>query len=484
MTVITRFPPSPTGYLHIGGARTALYSWLYARQHQGQFILRIEDTDLERSNSASVDAILEGMQWLKLDYDHGPYYQTHRLDRYREVAHQLVQSGHAYCCMCSKERLEALRVEQQAKQLHTGYDGHCRDLHITPSTHPQKEQVIRLKVPKTGVTTWEDLIKGEITVANAELDDFVLVRSDGIPTYNFAVVVDDADMGVTHVIRGDDHVSNTPKQIHMFQALEAVLPAFGHIPMILGEDGKRLSKRHGAVSVMQYARDGYLPEALLNYLVRLGWSHQDQEIFSREEMIQSFNFKAVSKSPAMFNLDKLKWLNQHYMKAMPAPEMLEKLRALADTQPIIFSPIQNQAIWLEAIPLYTERCHTLLELLDALQFLDFSSQKLTASYDPIASEKHLTEAAIAPLQALITALQEIPWSVEAIHTCMQATATQLNLGMGKVGMPFRVALTGQGQSPSIDRIAMLLGRESVLERLQGAILWISQGAVCTGEVGI
>src|SRR5690606_15147708 len=312
MTVRTRFAPSPTGYLHIGGARTALYCWLYARRHGGKFILRIEDTDLERSTAESVNAILEGMTWLGLEYDEGPFYQTKRFDRYREVIEQLLREGKAYHCYCSKERLEQLRAEQMARKEKPRYDALCRNGVANPP--PGVKPTVRFKNPQDGAVVVEDLIRGRVVYQNSELDDLIIARADGSPTYNFTVVVDDMDMNITHVIRGDDHLNNTPRQMNMFAALGATPPKYAHVPMILGPDGARLSKRHGAVSVMQYRDDGYLPEALLNYLVRLGWSHGDQEIFTLDEMIQLFDVADVHKSPAAVNPDKLLWLNQHYLK--------------------------------------------------------------------------------------------------------------------------------------------------------------------------
>src|SRR5579872_6140976 len=310
MTVITRFAPSPTGYLHIGGARTALYCWLYSRKTRGKFILRIEDTDLERSTEASVQAILDGMAWLNLSYDEGPYYQTKRFDRYKEVIAKLLQEGKAYRCYCSKERLENLRNEQMTNKEKPRYDGFCRDR----QDQPEGNYVVRFKNPLDGTVEFEDLIRGKLSFSNQELDDLIIARSDGTPTYNFTVVVDDLDMKITHVIRGDDHINNTPRQINILRALGGTPPFYAHVPMILGSDGKRLSNRHDAVSVLQYREEGFLPEALLNYLARLGWSHGDQEIFSIDELIQYFDIKDINRSPAAFNPEKLLWLNQHYIK--------------------------------------------------------------------------------------------------------------------------------------------------------------------------
>lgn len=321
MAVVTRFAPSPTGHLHVGGARTALYCWLYAQKMKGKFILRIEDTDLDRSTAESVQAILDGMEWLELNYQEGPFYQTKRFDRYHAVIEKLLQEGKAYRCYCSKERLENLRAVQTEKKEKPRYDGHCRDR----QDQPTENFVVRFRNPTTGYVEFNDLIRGQLLFANAELDDLIIARSDGSPTYNFTVVVDDWDMKITHVIRGDDHINNTPRQINILRALDATVPLYAHVPMILGDDGKRLSKRHGATGVMQYREQGFLPEALLNYLVRLGWSHGDQEIFSREEMIKYFEISAIHKSPAAFNTEKLLWLNQHYIKHSDPQQVAKEL---------------------------------------------------------------------------------------------------------------------------------------------------------------
>ncbi|MEM7017051.1 MAG: glutamate--tRNA ligase, partial [Pseudomonadota bacterium] len=323
MTIRTRFAPSPTGYLHIGGARTALFCWLYARKHDGQFILRIEDTDRERSTDESVQAILDGMAWLGLEADEGPFYQTHHFDRYKEVIQQLLDAGKAYHCYCSQERLDKLRAEQMEKKLKPRYDGHCRSLKTPPAG--DIKPVVRFKNPTAGDVAFKDMIKGTIRISNEELDDLIIARSDGTPTYNLTVVVDDMDMNITHVIRGDDHVNNTPRQINILNALKAKIPEYAHAPMILGDDGQRLSKRHGAVSVLQYQQDGYLPHALLNYLVRLGWSHGDQEIFSMDELQSLFNINDVNRAPSAFNTEKLNWLNQHYIKNAPPADLAEPM---------------------------------------------------------------------------------------------------------------------------------------------------------------
>jgi glutamyl-tRNA synthetase len=458
MTIRTRFAPSPTGYLHIGGARTALFSWLFARQHGGEFILRIEDTDLERSTQESVQAIIDGMKWLNLNHDNETlYFQTQRFPRYKEVLQQLLEEGKAYYCYCSKERLETLREEQKANKQKPRYDGHCRHLKNPPEGI---KPVIRFKNPEDGAVVFEDLIKGTISFQNQELDDLIIARSDGSPTYNFTVVVDDYDMQITHVIRGDDHVNNTPRQINILKALNANLPLYAHVPMILGSDGQRLSKRHGAVSVLQYQEDGYLPEALLNYLVRLGWSHGDQEIFSIEEMIKDFDFAHVSKSAAAFNPDKLNWLNQHYMK-MGDPERMagilkEHLNALN---------ISVEGLPIDLFNAQKERAKTFREMAEQSSFL---------SHEPIiyneAAMKHLKPEAKAPLKELKKAFEKLEeWEAEKLHHIIQEVSEKTQLKMGKVAQPLRVAVTGGTSSPSIDITLQLIGKEKVLQRIEQAL---------------
>lgn len=452
----TRFAPSPTGYLHVGSARTALYSYLVARQNQGQFILRIEDTDLERSTPESVEAILQGMDWLALQYDEGPFYQTQRFERYLSLAKILVQEEKAYYCDCSKARLEILRSEQMAAHEKPRYDGHCRNRH---DINLEQAHVIRFKNELTGQVTWNDLVKGPISFENTELDDLIIVRSDGAPTYNFTVVVDDYDMNITHVIRGDDHVNNTPRQINILKALGKPLPDYAHLPMILGDDGKRLSKRHGAVSVMQYRDEGYLPEALLNYLFRLGFSHGDQEIFSHDEMVSLFRLEKVSASPAAFNPEKLNWLNQHYMKTLP----FERLEApLLDQFQMAGLDPQNGPALPDLLRIMVDRAHTLKELVSKSHYF------YTEDYrrDESAVEKHLPLESKPVLASLYHAFSSLPlFDAASIHLTLEATAQKMQLGMGKVAMPLRVALTGSTQSPSIDKTAELLGKERVLQRL-------------------
>lgn len=457
--VRTRFAPSPTGYLHIGGARTALYSWLFARKHQGIFILRIEDTDVERSTQEAVDAILEGMKWLNLDYDEGPYFQMQRMDRYREVISQLLAEGKAYKCYCSKERLEELRARQMANKEKPRYDGFCRDR----TDHPCEPYVIRFRNPLDGEVTFEDRVRGIVTFQNKELDDLIIARSDATPTYNFTVVVDDLDMKITHVIRGDDHINNTPRQINILKALGAELPVYAHLPMILGSDGKRLSKRHGAVSVMQYRDEGYLPEALINYLVRLGWSHGDQEIFSREEMIRLFDLKGLSKSPAAFNPEKLIWLNQQYFKICSPEYVAKQLMWQLENRHI---KTANGPNLIDVVEAQRERCKTLAEMAEKSRF--FYEDQI--AYDPTLLEKNMTPDILPALEALIENLAKLDhWSRESIHQMINDTATQFDVKLGKIAQPIRIAITGGTISPPIDISLQLLGKPRTLQRLGKAI---------------
>jgi glutamyl-tRNA synthetase len=460
MTVVrTRFAPSPTGYLHIGGARTALYCWLYARKMKSTFILRIEDTDVERSTQESVQAILDAMTWLNLDYDEGPFYQTQRFDRYREVANQLLQEGKAYRCYCSKERLENLRNEQMANKQKPRYDGFCRDRQdVGEGSH-----VIRFRNPLDGAVEFHDLIRGLLVFSNQELDDLIIARSDGTPTYNFTVVVDDWDMKITHVIRGDDHINNTPRQINILRALGATPPLYAHVPMILGSDGKRLSKRHGAVSVMQYREDGFLPEALLNYLVRLGWSHGDQEIFSRDELIQFFDIPDINKAPAAVNPEKLLWLNHHYIKNGDRKHVetefawhLQKLGIDTTQGPPLYDVIQAQC----------ERAKTLREMAEKSRYFYEEIE-----YNADATQQHLTAEALVPLTAVRDALTTLTdWQKDNIHQTIITVAEKLDLKLGKIAQPVRVAVTGNTMSPSIDVTLLLLGQERTIQRLNAALL--------------
>lgn len=456
----TRFAPSPTGYLHVGGARTALFAWLYARHHQGTFILRIEDTDQERSTTESIQAILDGMEWLQLNYDEGPFYQSERFDRYREVVQQFLQQGHAYRCYCTKERLEALREKQMQEGEKPRYDEHCRDLNRHDLHTPH---VIRFKNPKEGTVEFDDMIRGKITVANAQLDDLIIARTDGVPTYNFTVIVDDYDMKITDVIRGDDHINNTPRQMNMLAALGAPLPRYAHVPMILGSDGKRLSKRHGAVSVMQFHEDGYLPESLLNYLVRLGWSHQDQEIFSREEMIQLFDVAHIHHSPAAFNVEKLKWLNQHYLKTKnPAAFARDFAKQLA----LIGIHRTNEAQLIAVIQLQAERVKTLKDMAENSRY--FFEDELF--YDDASVKKHFTPEALLLLSVAKKYFESMTqWTSAALHETIVNITNEQQVKMGQLAQPLRVAVTGSTVSPSIDSTLHIIGKERVLKRIEFAL---------------
>lgn len=462
MSVRTRFAPSPTGYLHVGGARTALFSWLHARKHGGKFILRIEDTDLERSTQESVNAILEGMTWLGLEYDEGPFYQTHRFDRYNEVIDELMDKGLAYRCNCSRERLEILREEQMGNKQKPRYDRHCLGRDI-PASEPH---VIRFKNPVDGEVVFEDLVKGAIRVSNSELDDLVIRRTDGSPTYNLTVVVDDADMRITQVIRGDDHINNTPRQINMLKALGWDVPEYGHLPMILGDDGSRLSKRHGAVSVMQYMREGFLPEALLNYLVRLGWSHGDQEIFSLDEMVQLFELDGVNRAPSAFNRSKLEWLNQSYIKEDDSKRIARLLSPhLGDLD---IDPADGPDL-VTVVEIQRERAGTLVELaeISAFYYRDF------AEFDEKAAKKALKPAAVEPLVLVKSKLSGLEdWHREDIKALIKETVEQLDTGFGKVAMPLRIAVTGGSPSPDLDLTMEMVGRDACLRRIDKALAYI------------
>jgi glutamyl-tRNA synthetase len=456
--VITRFPPSPTGTLHIGGARTALFNWLFARHHRGKFILRIEDTDLVRSTDESIKAILDSMEWLELEWDEGPYYQMKRLDVYRAYLDKLLGSGHAYYCECTPEDLERRRQEALSAGRKPKYDGRCRDRGLGPGPH----RVIRFRCPQSGTTVLNDLIKGPIFFDNSELDDLVLERSDNIPTYNFAVVVDDISMHITHVIRGDDHVPNTPRQILIYQALDEPLPQFAHVPMILGQDRTRLSKRHGATSVMAYEEMGFLPEALINYLVRLGWSHGDQEIFSREELIAYFSLDNVGKSPGVFDPEKLLWLNAHYLKERSAESLVVLLRPfLADRG----YPDKPDAYLIKAIRTLQPRSHTLVEMADAMKFY----LEPAVTYDPVAAGKLFVPGMAEPFKHLIVALEALEvFDEHSIEGAFQQVVQTLGLKLGKIAQPARLALTGTTVSPGLFEIIDVLGKDTVLARLRDA----------------
>ncbi len=460
MTVVTRFAPSPTGMLHVGGVRTALFSWLYARRMGGKFILRVEDTDRERSTDEAVRAILDGMAWLGLNADAGPYFQTQRFDRYREVARGMLAAGTAYHCYCTKEELDALREQQLARKEKPRYTGVCRErttarAGVTPT--------VRFRNPQDGTVVVEDLVHGPVTFQSAELDDLIILRSDGTPTYNFSVVVDDMDMGVTHVIRGDDHLNNTPRQMNMLRALGATLPVYAHVPMILGPDGTKLSKRHGAVSVLQYEEQGYLPDALLNYLVRLGWSHGDQEVFTRAEMIEAFDIHDVNKAASSFNPEKLLWLNQqHMMRAAPAelvPHLRAQLRRLGCDS-------EDRELLAGVILAQRERARTMKEMAENSRFFFSDDIRLEAK----AAAKHLTAEglqALVRLRARLAALRS--WDSGSIHDVVSGLAAELGSGLGKVAQPVRVAVTGTAISPPIDATLALLGRKRTLTRLDAAL---------------
>ena len=457
--VRTRFAPSPTGYLHIGGARTALFCWAYAKQQGGTFILRVEDTDRERSTDASVQAILDGMQWLGLDYE-GPYFQMQRLDRYKAAVDQLLRDGHAYPCYATRGEIDALREAQRARGDKPRYDGRWRPenvqrLGLKPPAGMQP--VIRFRTPDTGDVTFNDLVKGPITVANAELDDLVIMRADGIPTYNFGVVIDDAEMNITHVVRGDDHVNNTPRQINIYRALGANLPLFAHLPMILGADGERLSKRHGAVSVMQYPEDGYLPEALNNYLARLGWSHGDAEKFSLQQMVEWFDLAHVSRSPARFDPEKLGWLNQQYLKEADDSRLAGLVTPFLERDGCNVAGGPDLS---RVVALLKERVSTIEELGDAAVYF---YRRLKPSAELRAT--HYVAAAKPALVAFRRQLETVEWQREAIGAALKAVLVEHQLKMPKIAMPLRVMVTGEPQSPSIDATLELIGRDEVLARM-------------------
>jgi glutamyl-tRNA synthetase len=465
MTVVTRFAPSPTGLLHVGGVRTALFCWLLARRHGGKFILRVEDTDRERSTDDAVRVILEGMQWLGLESDEGPYYQTKRFDRYREVIGQMLETGTAYHCYCTKQELDDMRALQTARKEKPRYSGLCRD---RTGPRPGVDPVVRFKNPQDGAVLVEDLVHGPVTFQNAELDDLIIARSDGTPTYNFCVVVDDMDMGITHVIRGDDHLNNTPRQMNMLAALGARPPLYAHVPMILGPDGAKLSKRHGAVSVLQYQEEGFLPEALLNYLVRLGWSHGDQEVFTLQEMVAAFDIHDVNKAASAFNPEKLLWLNQqHMVRAKPsdiAPYFRHQLGLLGLST-------TDQALLEGVIVAQRERAKTLKEMAQNSRF--FFEESVTL--DPKAAEKHLTAEQAPVLTELRTRLERLPdWTAPAVHDALTALATERGVGLGKIAQPLRVALSGGTVSPPIDATVALVGRKRTLDRLTRAIQHCAQ----------
>ncbi|WP_020168172.1 MULTISPECIES: glutamate--tRNA ligase [Methylotenera] len=463
MNVRTRFAPSPTGFLHIGGARTALFSWAYAKKNAGQFILRIEDTDVERSTPEAVQAILDGMHWLGLDYDEGPFYQMQRMDTYKKVIQSMLDKGTAYYCYSSKEELEVLRESQMQQGLKPRYDGKWRpeggkNLPTIPTNIPP---VVRFKNPQTGVVAWDDLVKGKIEIANSELDDLIIARADGTPTYNFCVVVDDYEMGITQVIRGDDHVNNTPRQINMLNALGATVPQYAHLSMILGDDGQKLSKRHGAVSVMQYHEDGYLKEAILNYLARLGWSHGDAEIFNMQQFCEWFDLDHITPSAAQFNTEKLNWLNAHYIKESNIGALAVDIKArLAKLNVNVLATPDLKAV----LNLYRERANNLNQLAADIAYFYVLPQANAADV-----EKHITLEIQPILKVLAEKLAKIEWSAEAIHHAINEVVTENQLKFPKIAMPLRVMLTGIAQSPSIDQVMALLGQKETLARISNIL---------------
>jgi len=459
-TVRTRFAPSPTGYLHIGGARTALFSWAYARHHGGKFVLRIEDTDVARSTPEAVQAILDGMKWLGLDHDEGPFYQMQRMDRYKEAIRQMLANGTAYRCYTSKEELDALRARQEAKKLKPRYDGRWRpEAGKTLPTPPTGvEPVVRFKNPTSGTVAWDDLVKGHIEFANVELDDFIIARADGTPTYNFCVVIDDWDMGITHVIRGDDHVNNTPRQINVLRALGATVPRYAHLSMILGGDGAKLSKRHGAVSVMQYHDDGYLPGAVVNYLARLSWSHGDDELFSRPQFVEWFDLDHITPSAARFDTEKLNWLNAQYIKASEDAALAAEVGARLGRRGIATAGGPDLAA---ALAVYKERADNLNTLAEAV-----APFYVEAAIAPELAEKHFTSPALAALASLAVRLAALgEWKREAISQAIRDTMKEHGLKMSQVAIALRVALFGVEHTPSIDVVVEVFGRERTLGRL-------------------
>ncbi|GAB4471245.1 MAG: glutamate--tRNA ligase [Burkholderiaceae bacterium] len=462
MTVRTRIAPSPTGMLHLGTARTALFSWAYARHHGGQFILRIEDTDIERSTEEAVQVIIDSMAWLQLDYDEGPIRQTDRLPRYREVIERLLAEGKAYRCYATVEELDEMRRQQMARGEKPRYDGRWRPENARGKVPPPDvNPVIRFRNPDAGEVAWNDLVKGPIAIANGELDDLVIARgADWIPTYNFAVVVDDIDMRITHVLRGDDHVNNTPRQINIYKALGAELPKFGHLPMILGPDGQKLSKRHGAVSVLQYEEDGFLPEALVNYLARLGWSHGDDEKFTREQFVQWFDLDHVNRAPAQYNLDKLLWLNGEYIKEADDARLARLVAPRIERRGgvIVGAPIEA------VMALLKQRAKTLNELADeALLFYRW----VEPSDELIA--QHCAGRSVDALRAFADRAASIAWDRTALSALLKQLVAQFGLKMPQIAVPLRVAVTGRTQTPSIDAVLELIGRDTVLARLRRAL---------------
>ncbi len=468
--VRVRFAPSPTGFLHIGGVRTALFNWLFARQQQGVFILRIEDTDQSRSTDESIQAIITGMKWVGLDWDEGPFRQTERMDLYRNYALKLLETGHAYWCVCKAEELEARRKEAEAKGLSPRYDGRCRQLRIT---HPSGDVALRFKAPQEGQTVIDDLIKGTVLFDNAVVDDLIILRSNGYPTYNFSVVVDDALMGITHVVRGDDHLTNTPRQIPIFEALGFAVPRFGHLPMILGADKTRLSKRHGATSIMAYKDMGYLPDAMVNYLVRLGWSHGDQELFSRQELIEKFSWNHVQKSAAVFNPDKLLWMNAEYIKTSPSRQVAQALVPLLEQAGLRKDVEAVSEEWLaQSVVLVKERAKTLVEMVDWVK--PYFGQEV--QFEAEAAKKFLTPMVAPVLHKLLTRFEAFPGFSKPIwEETFKKLVEEEGIKMGALAQPVRVALTGRAASPGLFEVMEVLGRERTLHRLRVGIARANAG---------
>jgi len=463
MTIRTRFAPSPTGFLHIGGARTALFNWLLARREGGVFVLRVEDTDTERSTLESIDQIVEGMRWLGLDADEGPFFQMQRLEHYQQLAHRLVEANKAYRCYCSREELAAMREDQKARGLKPRYDGRCR---TRSEPVADRNSVIRFKNPTSGKVCVNDLVRGDVTFDNAELDDLVILRSDGVPTYNFSVVVDDSDMGITHVVRGDDHLNNTPRQLNIMKALELTAPEFAHLPMILGSDGSRLSKRHGAVSVLAYREAGYLPEAVLNYIARLGWSHGDQELFSVDQLIQAFSLDGVNESAASFDPDKSLWVNEQWLKTAPAELLADAILPFLTARNLDVSAGPELSALVEV---QRDRARTLEEMAEKSVFV-YSEPY---AYAPKAVKKHFKPGVSNVLNSLCEELSELTeWSVASTQEAVETVAEKLELKMGQVAQPLRVAVTGDAASPGIGQTLSLLGRETSLQRIDRALAYL------------
>lgn len=459
-TVRTRFAPSPTGYLHLGGARTALYSWAFARHHQGQFILRVEDTDVERSTPEAVQAIMDGMAWLNLDYDEGPFFQMQRMDRYRAMIDKLLEKGDAYLCYCTQEELNQMREKQRENGQRIRYDGTWRPEagKVLPTPPAGVKPVVRFKNPLSGAVSWDDLVKGPISINNEEMDDLIIARQDGTPTYNFCVVVDDWEMKITHVIRGDDHINNTPRQINILKALGGEQPVYGHLPMILGHDGEKLSKRHGAVSVVQYHEEGFLPDAMINYLARLGWSHGDDELFSREQLVEWFDSANLSKSAAQFDPEKLKWVNAHYMKQAPKELLLSDLQTRLEQDGV--NAFEGPTL-ADVLDVVLERASTLVQLRDEAALFYKVPSVNTEELKPMLDEAGV-RAALAEFHE---GLDNVDWNVEALNGLVKTTIKNHALKMPKLAMPLRLMLTGITQTPSIDKVMNLLGKHTVQTRI-------------------